>query len=107
MKYQGPCYHLHGHNYTLFVTVAGAVNKESGMVMDFHQLEQLVQTEVLSVVDHRYLNDFIETPTAEEISLFIWKKLKPKLPELEEIKLYEMPGYFVTLTAKDMEQYHT
>ena len=33
-------------------------------------------------IDHHYLNEIpgLENPTSEEIAVWIWKKLKPKLP---------------------------
>lgn len=103
MKYNGPCFHLHGHNYTLFVTVSGEPDAESGLILDFHDLEMIVQSHVLTVLDHRYLNDTIENPTAEEIIRWIWRTLEPALPNLSELKLYEMPRYFVSLKKEQMK----
>jgi len=48
--------HGHGHNYALEVTVAGAIDKETGMVCNLSALDQFVQQNVLDVFDHANLN---------------------------------------------------
>jgi 6-pyruvoyltetrahydropterin/6-carboxytetrahydropterin synthase len=58
----GPCQATHGHTYRLEVVVEGPVG-ESGMVMDFAKVKEIVRSEVLSVLDHRLLNDIVEDPT--------------------------------------------
>ena len=55
------------------------------------QLQALVQEKVLNRIDHTNLNDCIENPTAENIAIWIWGQLKPILPPLSEIKLFETP----------------
>ena len=46
----------HGHNYTLEVTVKGAVDPKSGFVVDLKQLKDIMSREVLDALDHRFLN---------------------------------------------------
>ncbi len=46
----------HGHNYTLEVTVKGAVDPKSGFVVDLKQLKDIMNREVLDALDHRFLN---------------------------------------------------
>ncbi len=46
----------HGHNYTLEVTVKGAVDPKSGFVVDLKQLKDVMSREVLDALDHRFLN---------------------------------------------------
>lgn len=87
----GRCKNLHGHNYVLQVTVAGKSDAKSGMVIDFYDLEDVVQSKVLRELDHRHLNDVIANPTAEEIVRFCWRALKPALPGLDELTLFETP----------------
>ena len=48
------------------MTVEGPV-QEDGMVFDFMELKRIVEERVLSKVDHSYLNDIFEQPTAENI----------------------------------------
>jgi 6-pyruvoyltetrahydropterin/6-carboxytetrahydropterin synthase len=94
--------HGHGHNYALEVTVAGEVDPKTGMVMDLKELKQLLETEVMQEMDHRFLNKEVAAfsatiPTTENIAVEIWKRLKPKLRlgKLHRIRLYETPDLFV------------
>ena len=91
----------HGHNYTLEVTVKGAVDPRSGFVVDLKQLKEVMTREVLDALDHRHLNlevpefrDLI--PTTENLSITIWQRLQPKLTvaQLHRIRVYETPDLF-------------
>ena len=95
--YRGKCFELHGHNYTLLVTVRGKTDPTSGLLVDFHALEKIVEEKVLARCDHKYLNDFLENPTAEVIVRWAWTELAPHLAGLCELKLFETPKYSATL----------
>ena len=93
--------HGHGHNYTLEVTVRGRISERSGMVVDLKQLKEVLNREVLSVLDHRFLNEEVAVfrhliPTTENIAVEIWRMLAPRLEfcELHRIRLYETPDLF-------------
>ena len=43
-----------------------------------------------------YLNDIVENPTAENIVVWMWERLEPLVPGLEELMLWETPEYCVT-----------
>ncbi|MCL5035965.1 MAG: 6-carboxytetrahydropterin synthase QueD [Chloroflexi bacterium] len=98
--YEGSCRNLHGHTYKLHVILKGDPASD-GMVMDFSKLKETVEKKVISILDHNYLNDIIPVPTAENIAVFIWKKLEADLP-LFEIKLWESPNNWVTVRAEDI-----
>lgn len=85
----GKCRELHGHSFKLLVTVDRPVDPSSGMSIDFGDLKAVVRERVIDRVDHVYLNDFIETPTAERIAVWIWRRLGDALPGLVEIELWE------------------
>ncbi len=89
-NYNGLCANLHGHTYKLIVYLSGKI-KEDGMVIDFSELKQKVNDKVIKLLDHKFLNDVIDYPTAENIAVWIWKKLIKELPELYEITLWETP----------------
>jgi 6-pyruvoyltetrahydropterin/6-carboxytetrahydropterin synthase len=87
---------FHGHNYNLEVWVKGEIDLETGYVIDLKILKDIIQTEVEDKFDHKNLNeDTVEfknlIPTAENISVVIWKLIKAKLnPDFElKIRLYE------------------
>jgi 6-pyruvoyltetrahydropterin/6-carboxytetrahydropterin synthase len=92
----------HGHNYTLEVTVKGAVDPASGFVVDLKQLKEIMNREVLDALDHRHLNNEVpefatQIPTTENIAIAIWQRLKAKLStaQLHRVRLYETPDLFV------------
>ena len=92
----------HGHNYTLEVTVKGAVDPRSGFVVDLKELKEIMSREVLDAFDHRFLNkevpEFLTTiPTTENIAIAIWHRLAPKLraAHLHRVRVYETPDLFV------------
>jgi len=84
------CLRLHGHSFRVTLTVAGPVDADTGWVMDFADIEAACQL-VHAELDHRYLNDIegLENPTSEVITRWIWARLKPALPGLSEVKLWE------------------
>ena len=88
-NHPGKCRNLHGHSYKLFVSLEGQVNPETGMIIDFDDLSKIVREKVLVPLDHRFLNDLIPLSTAENISIWIREQLKPGLPELSQLELFE------------------
>ena len=93
----------HGHNYELIVSVTGEIHAETGFVMDMKILKSLIRKEVEDEFDHKNLNEDVEefsslNPTAENISVVIWNKLRSKIDlKLDlSITLYETPRNFVT-----------
>jgi 6-pyruvoyltetrahydropterin/6-carboxytetrahydropterin synthase len=71
------------------VKVDRPIDETSGMAIDFSDLKAIVRDRVLSRLDHVYVNDLIENPTAERMAVWIWAELKSALPELQEIELQE------------------
>lgn len=95
--------HYHGHNYELIVSVTGEIDEETGFVIDLKNLKNMIHEEIEKPFDHKNLNlevpEFSElNPTAENISVVIWNKLRKELePHLGlEVTLYETPRNFVT-----------
>ena len=91
----------HGHNYTLEVTVRGAIDPRTGMVIDLGELKRIVQETVIERFDHADLNAdplFRErVPTTENIALAVWDLLAPKLgpDRLARVRVWEDPTLFV------------
>lgn len=93
----------HGHNYDLIASVTGEIDTETGYVIDIKTLKDIIKAEVEDAFDHKNLNldvpEFKELiPTAENIVVVIYNKIKPKLKEgLDlEVILYETPRNFVS-----------
>lgn len=94
---------FHGHNYELIVSVTGAIDPETGYVMDVKVLKDIIVEEVEIPFDHKNLNldvpEFKElNPTAENIVVIIWNKIEARLPKnlKLEVVLYETPRNFVS-----------
>lgn len=92
----------HGHNYEIIVAVKGEVDPETGFVMNLDELRKIIAVEVEEYLDHKNLNVDIEefktiNPTAENIVILIWNKIRAKLATDLELKvtLYETPRNFV------------
>ncbi|MGE5315084.1 MAG: 6-pyruvoyl trahydropterin synthase family protein [Acidobacteriota bacterium] len=86
----------HGHNYYVEVTVAGAVDPDTGYVIDLKLLKRIVEDHFISKVDHKHLNmdvDFMEglNPTAENIAAACWKQIEPHIAggRLHSVRIYE------------------
>jgi 6-pyruvoyltetrahydropterin/6-carboxytetrahydropterin synthase len=84
------CARLHGHSFRVEVHVSGAVDGETGWVMDFADLKQAV-VPVVGQLDHCYLNEIegLSNPTSEVLAVWIWQRLKPSLPALSKIVIRE------------------
>ena len=104
VEFYGDCNNknFHGHNYDLEVTITGEMNSESGYLIDMKELSDLIYNEIELRFDHKNLNlDTIEfknlIPTAENISIVIWKILRTKIDKtfILKIRLYETPRNFV------------
>ena len=92
----------HGHNYEIIIDVTGKVNPVTGMVIDLKTLKDIIKNEIEDLLDHKNLNldiDYFKkvVPTAENICIFIWNKLRNKIDYNKklEVTLYETPRNFV------------
>jgi 6-pyruvoyltetrahydropterin/6-carboxytetrahydropterin synthase len=70
----------HGHNYTLEVTVSGAVDQSTGMVCNLTDLDGFVLREILERFDHQNLNTLLEfastVPTTENLCMVVYHILQ-------------------------------
>ena len=94
---------FHGHNYELIAHVTGEIDTETGYVIDMKILKDIIKEEIEDAFDHKNLNvDVPEfkklNPTAENIVVVIYNKIKSKLDSKFELKvtLYETPRNYVT-----------
>jgi 6-pyruvoyltetrahydropterin/6-carboxytetrahydropterin synthase len=59
-NHNSQCKHLHGHRYTIEITLSGDVIttegvSEQGMVMDFSDVKHIAKTRVVDAWDHAFL----------------------------------------------------
>ena len=92
--------HGHGHNYVVEVLVAGAVDPETGMVINLVLLDELVHAQVIERFDHANLNlDPLfanRVPTTENLSREVFALLRDALPngKLERVRVEETENNF-------------
>ncbi len=85
-----PCEEPHGHTYKLRVVVEGPVKKD-GMVIDFSEIKRIVNERVMPKVDHKDLNKLLKNPTAENIAVWIFDTLKPRM-NVVSVRVWEGSG---------------
>lgn len=81
-NFRGKCEALHGHNWKVEVVLSGKNLDDSGVVLDFAEVKAAT-SEIMSEIDHRYLNDlpfFMENnPSSENIARYIFHRLQEKI----------------------------
>lgn len=97
---------LHGHNYTVSVTVKGNLNKD-GFLIDFDKLESLLYTHVIYKLDHSVLNDQLKplNPTVEVLTLYLFNEMETCLRicecttnlKISEITVFETDTFGATV----------
>ena len=98
----------HGHNYGLEVSVKGAIDPETGMVIDLKTLKDIMRARVVERVDHTNLNEDVDflrgvIPTAENLARSFWQQLAPAITsgELYEVVLQETERNSVRYRGED------
>lgn len=72
-----------------------------GMIVDFDDVDRVVRSVAIDLLDHQSLNEYIDNPTAERIVMWLWERLDPALGGLDELVLWETPTACATLRASD------
>lgn|SRR5688572_7173795 len=95
------CKNMHGHTYRLRVYIDGPLDAKLGWIMDFKELKDSIGP-IIDLLDHNLINDIegLENPTAENITVWIWNRIKPRLPLLSRIELFETPTTGVLYAGK-------
>lgn len=98
----------HGHNYKLRVTVEGELDPDTGFVIDFRDLNSLVDSVVIKDLDHKNIN--LDVPwmegvisSAENMVIAIWNRISGVLPdgvELKKLTLWENSRSYVEYTGE-------
>jgi 6-pyruvoyltetrahydropterin/6-carboxytetrahydropterin synthase len=98
----GPVAAIHGHTYTLDVTVRGPIDPETGMAVDMAELKRVVTETVLARFDHAFVNEDPAfppgvLPTTENLVRVAWDLLVAKLgvDRLVSLRLWEDPTLYV------------
>ena len=131
LGYDGLCKNIHGHSYTLVVTLIGkpvpdATSPKNGMLIDFKDLKKLIKERIVDKFDHALVlnadtpNNILDVltgnydkivvtpyqPTTENIIADIAEKIKPFLPDhlkLHSLRLRETPSSYAEWYAEDQQ----
>ena len=93
---------IHGHNYVLDITISGPINIKSGFIINLKDLNLLVNSKIISIMDHSQIEKDIKwfnnrQPSTENMVVFIWQQLEKHIPKpacLYSIKLQETPTIY-------------
>lgn len=84
------CRRLHGHSFRFDVVVEGEMDPAKGYLIDYGDIKQAVDP-IVRQLDHYYLNEIpgLENPTSEMLAIWLYERIKPTLPQLARIVVYE------------------
>jgi 6-pyruvoyltetrahydropterin/6-carboxytetrahydropterin synthase len=90
-NYQGKCENPHGHNYKVRVTLAGKELDETGMLLDFKLLKNVMRP-VIDRIDHQMLNDLepftVLNPSAENLARYFYLQTNEQLFEMTKGRVH-------------------
>ena len=97
-NYKGRCENIHGHNWKVRVTIEGERLDETGLLVDFIDVKNLMG-QILDRIDHQFLNEIppfdVVNPSAENIAEYFWQKMSeglvntPVPVKVTEVKIWE------------------
>jgi 6-pyruvoyltetrahydropterin/6-carboxytetrahydropterin synthase len=84
------CAHMHGHSYRVRVVLRGRTDARTGWIADFADIKGVCGP-LIGRLDHAVLNEIegLEQPTTENLACWLWRKLRPTLPLLARIEIWE------------------
>jgi 6-pyruvoyltetrahydropterin/6-carboxytetrahydropterin synthase len=94
----------HGHNFVVEVSIDGEPDPTTGMIVDLRDLKDILDREIITPMDHRFLNYEVEPfqkviPTTANIALEIWRRLENQFDaarfRLARVRLFETPDLYV------------
>ncbi|AGY58173.1 6-carboxytetrahydropterin synthase [Gloeobacter kilaueensis] len=106
----GAAANIHGHNYTILVSMNGPVDR-FGMVLNLSEVKQIIRREVSGQLDSQLLNEtweeFVRTlPTTEHMARVIFERLRPHLPVVR-VQLFESEDLWAEYQGEAMQAYLT
>lgn len=117
LNYEGKCRYLHGHNARVEIELASERLDPRGMVVDFNDIKQKLQSWIDSALDHKLLLNqadpirayleqvkepivvLEENPTAEAIARLIYQQAHREKFPVSEVRLWETDSSFATYRA--------
>jgi 6-pyruvoyltetrahydropterin/6-carboxytetrahydropterin synthase len=101
----------HPHDYACAITVAGVVDRRTGMLVDLSLLDQILSDEVLAPLDRKNLNRDVPffaaghpLPTCEALAAWLFTRVAARLPSnvaLQRVRVEEDPTLYAECTRPD------
>lgn len=120
LNHRGKCKNVHGHDMRVQVWISGEKDKNTGLIVDFKEIEDIVQELDHSIVLNRQdeLVQHIKTkmiqidgdPTCENISellftnLEVLKKKNPSI-EIEKVRVWENSRSYAEFYKRKEDKY--
>lgn len=89
---------VHGHNYSLEITVKGEIDPNTGFIIDLGHLKMIVDKHIIKIMDHAQIERDIswfkdKQPSSENMVVFIWESIENKIKKakLHRVRLVETP----------------
>jgi 6-pyruvoyltetrahydropterin/6-carboxytetrahydropterin synthase len=88
--YSEECKQIHGHSYKLEVTFEGEIQYETGMVLDFKQIKEILHP-IIAQYDHKFLTkeSYGKNPTAENMAMDIFHDISRSTLLIKKVRLWE------------------
>jgi len=104
----GPDIYVHGHNYTIEVSISGEVNPENGFIINLKIIDKIVN-EAVTLLDHSQIEKDIpwfkdKQPSSENLTIYFWEHIVNRIPKansLFQIRIYETPRIFTDYYGPD------
>ena len=84
------CARMHGHSYRIELQVTGPVNPDTGWLIDFAVIDDAWEG-LFKKLDHHTLNEVpgLENSTCENLAAYIWAAVRPAVPALSAVTVWE------------------
>jgi 6-pyruvoyltetrahydropterin/6-carboxytetrahydropterin synthase len=105
--YNGRCRNVHGHTWTLRVSMKGVIDPSTGMVCDFARIKEKIEESIIKTglcLDHRDLNELIDNPTCENLIYRLAVQLHRIAFPWSKLELSETPTSWCTLLREDFDE---
>ena len=84
-NYRGRCENPHGHNYRVLVTLVGKELDQTGLLLDFKELKQLLRP-IIEYLDHQMINDLDPftylNPSAENLARYFFDQTNTRVRQI-------------------------
>ena len=99
-----PCGRLHGHSYKVRIHCRGKLDPEKEWVVDYADIAAATLP-LIEKLDHTLLNDHLDfETTAENLAWWLGETIKPALPSLHAVEVFETPSTSAMIVVGGCEE---